>query len=506
MNDTELLRQYAQHGSPEAFRELVARHTNLVYACARQRLHDDHAAQDVTQAAFLALAQQAQHLSLRGSLSTWLYGVTRHLCRNHLRREQRRQEREMRAFADHPSTVPGPAHTVWEELEPHLAGALDALSGADREVILLRFYRQASHRQIADQLRISEDAAEKRVSRALERLRGLFARQGVVLSATVLAGVLTANISTAAPAGLAASVAGAALAGNGALQLFTTGGIAIMSTKLKIAAGAAIVCLLAGGTGLYVWQTNPGPAATANNEPSPAVATTPSQSPRPTAVASATTRNTNTTAAPVATVPPPVRPRGQNQYADPKQACATLLLAFQQRDPAALAESIAAPTAERKATFCRILPVMFAMGDLSQACLTRFGETLVDKQVIYLQGESLARWLALVPQALVSMDGAAAKLDFTGIVDSGALERLPLGTVLEFRQVDGAWKLWIAHEPNRKEVRLAEHAERLVPVLQTLTTDVQQGRFATAEEVRRAMEEAAQTVMTNAAPATRHAP
>lgn len=279
-----------------------------------------------------------------------------------------------------------------------------------------------------------------------------------------------------------------------------------MSTKLKIAAGAAIVCLLAGGTGLYVWQTNPGPAATANNEPSPAVATTPSQSPRPTAVASATTRNTNTTAAPVATVPPPVRPRGQNQYADPKQACATLLLAFQQRDPAALAESIAAPTAERKATFCRILPVMFAMGDLSQACLTRFGETLVDKQVIYLQGESLARWLALVPQALVSMDGAAAKLDFTGIVDSGALERLPLGTVLEFRQVDGAWKLWIAHEPNRKEVRLAEHAERLVPVLQTLTTDVQQGRFATAEEVRRAMEEAAQTVMTNAAPATRHAP
>jgi hypothetical protein len=63
------------------------------------------------------------------------------------RGEQRRQEREMRAFEQHQLHQPEAPSAVWNELEPHLAGALDALSGADREAVLLRFYRQASHRQ-----------------------------------------------------------------------------------------------------------------------------------------------------------------------------------------------------------------------------------------------------------------------------------------------------------------------------------------------------------------------
>jgi RNA polymerase sigma factor (sigma-70 family) len=514
MNDRDLLEAYVRDRSDEAFRELVRRHTALVFSCARQQLGDTHAAEDVTQSVFLALAIKAPKLPPATVLAGWLYRATRFAAADYRRREQHRREREMKAHEQHQihESANDPA-VIWQEIQPHLHAALDALSAADRDALLLRFYQQSSYRDMAQTLAVTEEAAKKRVGRAVERLRRIFGRKGIRLTAGGLVTALGTRSVEAIPATLAAQAAQTALSSLAGTMATTStlmlakGALLTMSlSKLKIAAAAAVVFLLAGGAGLYVWQTNPGPAAIANNGPSPAVATTSSQSPRPTVTPSATPRQTNTTMVPAATVPPPVRPRGQDKYADPKQACATLLSAFQQRDPAALAESIAAPTAERKATFCRILPVMYAMGDLEQACRTKFGETFVDKQVIYLQGESLARWLALVPQALLSMDGDAAKLDFTGIVASGALERLPLGTVLEFRQVDGAWKLWITHEPNRKEVQLAEHAERLVPVLQALTTDVQQGRFATAEEVRRTMEEAAQTVMTNAAPATRNAP
>jgi len=263
MNDAELLDRFVRDGSQEAFRELVARHTNLVYASARQRLRDLHAAQDVTQAVFLVLAQQAKDLSLRVSLSSWLYRVTQHTCAMYQRRERRRKEREMRLSAEQPPTVPDRANTVWEELEPHLAGALDALSAADREAVLLRYYRQASHRQIAEQFRISEDTAEKRVNRALDKLRKIFAKQGVTLSAVALTGALTASAS-ATPTGLAGVVSQAVLAGGGGTlaatetALLAKGALhAMFISKLKTAALVTTACAVVTGAGVVVATQRP---------------------------------------------------------------------------------------------------------------------------------------------------------------------------------------------------------------------------------------------------------
>src|SRR5579863_4357831 len=62
MEDKELLREYADRNSEEAFRELVNRHMNLVYSVALRQVHDPHLAQDVAQAVFIALAQKAHRL------------------------------------------------------------------------------------------------------------------------------------------------------------------------------------------------------------------------------------------------------------------------------------------------------------------------------------------------------------------------------------------------------------------------------------------------------------
>jgi hypothetical protein len=84
---------------------------------------------------------------------------------------------------------------------------------ADRDALVLRFFQDQDLRRVGSALGIGEDAAQKRVSRALERLRELLAKRGVTSTASALAIVLAANTLTAAPAGLSGRATSAALAG-----------------------------------------------------------------------------------------------------------------------------------------------------------------------------------------------------------------------------------------------------------------------------------------------------
>ncbi len=270
MDDNTHLRQFVEAGSQEAFRELVGRHTNLVYACAMQRLRDPHAAEDVTQAVFLTLALKAKNLRSHTSLAGWLFTTTRYVATRYQRGEQRRKEREMRAFEETPIADSGTAtEAAWEHMQPHLAGALDSLSGADREAVLLRFYRKASHREVAAALGTSEDGARMRVDRALDKLRRFFAKKSVALSATALAGALTANVAQAAPAGLAATAGATALAGAGGTLTTTStivlakGAIQMMFiAQLKTAALITAACVVVAGSGVIVAKEVLAPPAT----------------------------------------------------------------------------------------------------------------------------------------------------------------------------------------------------------------------------------------------------
>jgi len=257
VNDIELLRQFARTGSEESFRELVNRHTAMVYACAVQRLGDRHAAQDVTQAVFVALALKAKRLGPRTRLSGWLYRATRFACAKHQRREQRRREREMRAaIAIEEQDRTDEQSPAWETLLPHLAHALDTLSARDREAVLMRFYREAGHREIGEALGVSEDAAQKRVSRALARMKKCLARKGVALPVTGLAAALTTSAASAAPAGLAKLVGTTALAVAGGTQ--TTAGVMALAegvtrmmliAKMKTTVLVTTACLAVAATG-----------------------------------------------------------------------------------------------------------------------------------------------------------------------------------------------------------------------------------------------------------------
>jgi RNA polymerase sigma factor (sigma-70 family) len=237
-----LLAQYATNRSEEAFGELVARFVNLVYSTAVRLVDGDtHRAEDVVQTVFTDLARLSKTLSPGVMLGGWLHRRTYHVATTLMRSERRRQNRERQAAEMH--ALQEQQESEYEQIAPILDQVVNQLSAPDRQAILLRFFEGRDLQAVGQALSTTEDAARKRVARALDKLRGLLRRQGVVVSGTSLATLLAAQAVTAAPAGLAASVTGAALAsaatGSSGLALVLLKLMAM--TKIKLAMGAVIV-------------------------------------------------------------------------------------------------------------------------------------------------------------------------------------------------------------------------------------------------------------------------
>ncbi|MCD6051071.1 MAG: hypothetical protein K0Q55_2474 [Verrucomicrobia bacterium] len=263
MSETQqLLAAYVENGSETAFRELVSRHVNLVYATALRLVGGDaHRAQEVAQTVFVQLAQNAHKLSRESTLGGWLHRTTCNVASKALRTERRRIERETQAMLMNAQSHEGEARM--ERVAPILDEAINQLGEEDRAAIVLRFFEQRDFRAVGLALGSGEDAARMRVNRALEKLQSMLKRKGVALSATALGTMLTAGAVSAAPAGLSVSLAGAAFAaatkGGG-----TSIGMLTLMNQFKVGiAGAIVVTGLAGS--LFVQHRSAGRLQTEND-------------------------------------------------------------------------------------------------------------------------------------------------------------------------------------------------------------------------------------------------
>jgi len=174
-SDPQLLRAYAEGRSEAAFGELVRRNIHLVHSAALRMVNDPHLANDVTQGVFVALAKDAGKLIDHPVLSGWLHRTARNIAAQTIRTEGRRRAREQQAAVMH--ELPE-ADASWEEVAPHLDAALAELTEPDRDAVLLRYFENKTAHEMAAILGISAEAAQKRVSRAVGKLRENFAKRG----------------------------------------------------------------------------------------------------------------------------------------------------------------------------------------------------------------------------------------------------------------------------------------------------------------------------------------
>jgi RNA polymerase sigma factor (sigma-70 family) len=251
--DSELLRSFCEKRSEEAFAQLLRRHLDFVYSAACRILGNPSLAEDVAQAVFASLANNAAKLQNHPFLTGWLHRATRNIASQTIRDEIRRRLREQKAYAMNELLSSG-SDTDWEQVAPQLDAALDDLNAPDREALLLRYFKNQTAREMALKLGISDEAAQKRVARALERLRKLLRKRGVQAGVAGLATLIPAHALQAAPAALSATISSTIIAclpqaaANLPLALVATKSIAMNTIQKTV---ATVIIASAVTTGIY---------------------------------------------------------------------------------------------------------------------------------------------------------------------------------------------------------------------------------------------------------------
>lgn len=181
MTDDELI-EAAARGDDGAFRLLVERWEQPVFAFLARMVGSREDARDLSQEVFVRVHARARRYESRGQFRSWLLRIAGNLARSWLRR--RRIVSWLRFDPirhDQASTWPG-ADAQIERTETRRAvqAAIARLPQRQRQALILRRYLELSHAEIARTLGTSRPGVESLLRRALTRLREDFIRTGLV--------------------------------------------------------------------------------------------------------------------------------------------------------------------------------------------------------------------------------------------------------------------------------------------------------------------------------------
>ena len=251
--DSVLLQQYAENRDAAAFAELVNRHTRLVYGTCLRVTANAHDAEDVTQQCFLELAKRSD--AVTSSVAGWLHAMALNRSKSSIRGSVTRRKHEGEAVTQH---APRGKESTWEEVSPLVDEALVELPDDLRLPLMLHYLEGKTQSDVATELDLNQSTVSRRLESGVGELRSKLKKSGVVVSITVLATMLTANTSAAAPAGLVAALGKMAIAGvgKGAVGAATGGFLGSVAGKLALVAAVGAVM---GGVAVHKNTTEPAP-------------------------------------------------------------------------------------------------------------------------------------------------------------------------------------------------------------------------------------------------------
>lgn len=195
VGDAELISRFLRLKNEAAFAQIVNRYGAMVFAVALRLLKDRHSAEDVTQATFLLLAQNAKKIRRREALSCWLHGVAIRLARKALKRRSREKANNVLTDQEIADQSFEEIHTTFERQV--LDEELQRLPVQYREPLILHFLQGQTYEQTAEQLGVTLGAIESRMKRAKRELQLRLTKRGVGLG-TALAAIVCSQETSAA--------------------------------------------------------------------------------------------------------------------------------------------------------------------------------------------------------------------------------------------------------------------------------------------------------------------
>ena len=189
--DTEMV-QAVLGGDATAYRGLVEKYQERVYAMIYGMIRNREDARDLTQEAFVKAYRNLSGFRLEAGFYTWLYRIAMNLAIDFTRSRKRR---ESTGFDESVATRDGTGNVAElhhgdspsrrierQQLYDQIMSAMEKLPDDQRQVVLLRELEGLSYREIAEVMEIPEGTVMSRLFYARKKLQKLLQSDGVTSS------------------------------------------------------------------------------------------------------------------------------------------------------------------------------------------------------------------------------------------------------------------------------------------------------------------------------------
>ncbi|RKE04151.1 RNA polymerase sigma-70 factor [Marinifilum flexuosum] len=159
-------------GNKNAFQELFEEYYTSMYfyAC---KFVDDDLARDLVHDVFMIFWQNKENITIKSSLSAYLFRMVRNKCLKEIERQKVRDDYSTESLnLDELAYYNDGIKSIIElELEEKLKKAMDKMPDGCRKVFVMSRFSGLKNKEIAEQLGISVKAVEKQITKSLKILR-----------------------------------------------------------------------------------------------------------------------------------------------------------------------------------------------------------------------------------------------------------------------------------------------------------------------------------------------
>lgn len=179
--ENEALVTQIQAGQQDLMADLVRQHSDRLFAVILRMVQSHSTAEDILQNTWVRVIRKFHQYDPSRPFVPWLTQIAINCCRDFWRHERLRQFLSLSSHSEKPEVLDPKIATESQKAlgqQIEISKALANLSPKLREVIVLKFYSDLTHDEIAEVLRISAGTVKSRLNYALFNLRKYFDKKG----------------------------------------------------------------------------------------------------------------------------------------------------------------------------------------------------------------------------------------------------------------------------------------------------------------------------------------
>ena len=160
--DDRLIRQVAV-GDTDAFEVLYQRYAPRLYGYLQAQLGYSEVAEEVCHDVLLVVWSQAAQFRQAARLSSWIYGIARHMARKARSRIISHDKMNTGAFEFGSDHQEQDINLLQQERDCAVARGVATLPYPVRNILILRYYHDYTYSQIAREMDCTEDTVNRRL-------------------------------------------------------------------------------------------------------------------------------------------------------------------------------------------------------------------------------------------------------------------------------------------------------------------------------------------------------